>query len=152
MTITRVSYRSRINFSDMTLSLDEEVDRLLAVARRNNTRDGLTSALLLAGNTFFQVLEGEHGAVERAFARIIDDTRHVGCQIIDRREDTARLLPGMPMFFADALDSQDAVLSNLYIPICQAPELASYDDLASAVIFSAARHARLNAQPRAISA
>lgn len=152
MSITRLSYRSRINFSDMTLSLDEEVDRLLAVARRNNIRDGLTGALLLAGNTFFQVLEGECGAVESTFARIIDDTRHIGCQIIDRRDDTTRLLPGMPMFFADALDSHDGVLSNLYIPICQAPDLASYDDLASAVIFSAARQARLDTQPRAISA
>lgn len=152
MTITRLSYRSRINFSEMTLSLDEEVDRLLAVARRNNARDGLTGALLLAGSTFFQILEGDRSAVDRAYGRILGDTRHGSCQVLDRRSDTTRLLPGLPLFFADALDSHEGVLSSLYIPICQAPDLASYEDLVSAVIFSAARQVRLDRQPRALSA
>lgn len=152
MTITRLSYRSRINFSEMTLSLDEEVDRLLAVARRNNARDGVTGALLLAGNTFFQILEGDGDAVESTYARIVDDARHGGCLVLDRRRDTSRLLPDLPLFFADALDSHEGVLSSLYIPICQAPDLASYDDLVSAIIFSAARQVRQDRQPRALSA
>ncbi len=152
MSITRLSYRSRINFGAMTLSYDEEIERLLACSRANNMRDGVTGALLLAGSAFFQMIEGPEEAVERALSRILGDNRHVGVQTIDRRTDDNRLMPGCPLFFCDAGDAEDGVLSNLYIPIAHSPELVGYDDLVSVMIFSAARASRRQLHRRALSA
>ena len=44
---------------------DEDFQQILASARRNNPREGLTGMLTFAGGSFLQVLEGEKDAVER---------------------------------------------------------------------------------------
>lgn len=49
---------------------------ILRVARRNNERAGLTGCLIFTDGGFFQVIEGEHDAVEATFRRISKDTRH----------------------------------------------------------------------------
>ena len=54
----------------------EELLALLQVARRNNARDGITGILLAAEGTYFQVLEGEAGAVAALFDKIAGDARH----------------------------------------------------------------------------
>ncbi|WP_349360398.1 BLUF domain-containing protein [Stappia sp.] len=142
MTVTRLCYRSTPNFADMTGTLDEEIDRLLLTARRNNARDGVTGALLLAGTTYFQILEGPQEAVTYTFRRIARDRRHMDLTLIDERDDTARLVPGRSLYFADTMDAYDGVLASLILPIANAPELVSYEDLASLVMFSANRAAR----------
>ncbi|GGE77248.1 BLUF domain-containing protein [Stappia taiwanensis] len=142
MAVTRLCYRSKLNYAHMTLPLDEEVDLIISSARRNNARTGITGALLLAGNNFFQVLEGPEETVEETYARLSQDPRHSGPVVIDRRQDTKRLFPDSRLFFTDTMDAYDGVLASLFLPIATAPEQVRYDDLISVLIFSAARIGR----------
>ena len=52
-----------------------ELDAILAPARRENARAGITGGLFVTGNYVAQLLEGPHEAVERIFARICVDPR-----------------------------------------------------------------------------
>ena len=142
MTVTRLCYRSTLDYSKMTLPLDEEINRLLAYARANNARKGITGALLLAGSTFFQLLEGPDVDVRETFARIQDDSRHKNFVLIDERVDTERLMPHQWLFFTATMDAYDGVLASLFLPIANTPELVGYDDLVSVMMFSATRVAR----------
>ena len=152
MTVTRLCYRSTPNFATMTQSLDAEIERLLAIARRNNKRDGITGALLIAGTTFFQMIEGPRSCVMRTFTRIQDDPRHVDLRVIDERDDANRLVPKNPLFFADTMDAYDGVLASLTLPITQSPDLVDYADLASLLLFSANRAARGDWRANALNA
>ena len=58
---------------------DAELALLLAQARANNDRLGLTGMLLATDGSFFQVLEGDLTTVESLYLRIAADPRH--CQI-----------------------------------------------------------------------
>lgn len=55
-----------------------ELDEILAVSRRNNTRDGVTGLLCHYDGSFLQFLEGEADVVDAAFRRIQGDPRHAG--------------------------------------------------------------------------
>lgn len=50
---------------------------ILFDARRCNTRDGITGALICRDDLFLQLLEGPEKAVEATFARIRADDRHI---------------------------------------------------------------------------
>ncbi len=56
---------------------DDDFKTILASARRNNPREGLTGMLTFAGGSFLQVLEGERDAVERRYSIIRGDHRHM---------------------------------------------------------------------------
>ena len=89
---------------------------LLAVARRNNPRSGITGQLLYKDGNFMQLIEGEEVAVRALFARIERDPRHGGVivlldHVVPEREfsdwsmafraldaDTAREVPGYVRF------------------------------------------------------
>lgn len=152
MPITRLCYRSALAFTEMTLSLEEELERIVTSARLNNARNGLRGSLIMNGTTFFQVLEGPEDALEQTFARIETDRRHHGLTVIDRRADVATLLPNVPLFFCDTLDAHDGVLASLAMPIMQAPELVSHDDLVSVSVFASARLSRSHEVSRRLSA
>lgn len=59
-----------------------DVEGILAAARRNNARNGVTGVLLYSGGAFLQVLEGEGDAVEATFQRISRDPRHGSVTIV----------------------------------------------------------------------
>lgn len=66
-------------------------EAILAQARRNNRRDGITGLLYADAKRFLQALEGPDAAVEAAFARIQDDPRHramvvLSCRKVETRE------------------------------------------------------------------
>ena len=50
---------------------------ILSSARRNNSRDGITGALICREDLFVQLLEGPRDVVTAAYARILQDDRHV---------------------------------------------------------------------------
>ncbi|WP_293721500.1 BLUF domain-containing protein [Stappia sp.] len=152
MSISRLCYRSALTFTEMTLSLEEELERIVATARANNARTGLRGALIMNGTTFFQVLEGPADALEATFSRIEADRRHHDLTVIDRRTDVVTLLPNAPLFFCDTLDAHDGVLASLAMPIMQAPELVSHDDLISVSVFASARLSRSHEVSRRLSA
>lgn len=55
---------------------EHELDDILRTARRNNQFLGVTGVLLLASNTYVQVLEGEEAHVKKIFTSISKDSRH----------------------------------------------------------------------------
>lgn len=61
-----------------------ELTDLLIRARENNARQHITGALLYAGHSFFQVLEGEVDVVDALFAKISADDRHRDITLIVR--------------------------------------------------------------------
>jgi Sensors of blue-light using FAD len=67
---------------------------ILFDARRCNTRDGITGALICRNDLFLQLLEGPEAAVEATFARIAADDRH-----IEVRRLTRRMIPGDERMF-----------------------------------------------------
>ena len=58
---------------------------ILFDARRCNTRDGITGALICRDDLFLQLLEGPETAVEATFARIAADDRHIEVRQLTRR-------------------------------------------------------------------
>lgn len=76
--------------------------RLLQTSRTHNAGSGVGGMLLLRDGLFMQLLEGPMAAVEALYARIAQDPRHCGVQLLSRRERAARLLPDWRMAWAEA--------------------------------------------------
>lgn len=68
-----------------------ELGVLFGVARSNNKRQHITGALLLADDTFVQVLEGEETAVRALFDRIAGDSRHDSVSLLETGEVESRV-------------------------------------------------------------
>jgi len=69
---------TQIIYSSVPFGFDEAIlGGVLMDARRCNTRDGLSGALLCRRDVYLQFLEGSPTAVETAFARIRRDDRHL---------------------------------------------------------------------------
>jgi len=62
----------------------EELQQILAVARRNNTRFGISGMLLYNTGSFLQVLEGPEAAVTKVFATVANDPRHTSVDLVFR--------------------------------------------------------------------
>lgn len=67
-----------------------DLQQILAVSRRNNTRDNITGLLFFDGKRFLQALEGEAEVVNTAYTRIGKDPRHSGLVALSRREVASR--------------------------------------------------------------
>lgn len=61
---------------------EAELDQISMVSVRNNARVNVTGILLLCGDFFFQILEGEEGEVDGVLERIRRDERHQDLQIL----------------------------------------------------------------------
>jgi len=70
---------------------------ILSQARRNNTRNGLTGALIARGDLYLQLLEGPTDAVTACFAKIVRDNRHLDVKCVSDRIITERLFPAWTM-------------------------------------------------------
>jgi hypothetical protein len=81
--VFRLTYRSR----DRIPAADrkKELGALFTQARRNNKDRGITGALLVHGDWFVQVLEGEEDVVRGLYARIERDVRHERVALLDTR-------------------------------------------------------------------
>jgi hypothetical protein len=77
----------------------EELGALLASARENNARLGLTGMLLYAEGSFFQVLEGQADAVDALYAKIERDRRHDQMTLIIREPIPKRHFDAWTMGF-----------------------------------------------------
>lgn len=53
-----------------------EIDEIAQKSITNNTRDSLTGVLFCFNNVFYQILEGPEDALDRCYARILNDSRH----------------------------------------------------------------------------
>jgi hypothetical protein len=79
---------------------NEAVRRLLDDARRNNAAIGVTGILLLVDRSFFQVLEGEPGAVSTLYEKIERDPRHTHVVKLIREPIEKRDFPDWSMGLA----------------------------------------------------
>jgi hypothetical protein len=80
--IHRLVYYSRNRLTNGPLNAWMIKD-ILAASRANNTRVGVTGALMFNAGCFAQVLEGPRGAVEDTFERIQQDERHGEVSLLD---------------------------------------------------------------------
>jgi Sensors of blue-light using FAD len=86
--------------SSSSRELDEaELEQILGSSRRNNAAAGLSGMLLYAEGHFIQTLEGDAEAVDAAFDRIQNDTRHRNVMITLREEIPERRFADWSMGF-----------------------------------------------------
>ncbi len=77
MAVFRLIYASQpFGFDDAMLN------GILMDARRANTRDDITGALICRADIYLQLLEGPKEAVLAAYERIGKDDRHAGVQLL----------------------------------------------------------------------
>jgi len=92
MSMLQLTYASRpFGFDQAVLA------GILLDARRCNTRDGITGALICRQDLFLQLLEGPPEAVDAAYERIARDDRHIEVRRLTRRETDTRLFPDWAM-------------------------------------------------------
>lgn len=70
---------------------------ILTIARRNNARDGITGALICREDLFVQMLEGRRDLVTAAYARILNDDRHIDVMTLLCGDIDERLFGGWSM-------------------------------------------------------
>jgi hypothetical protein len=93
-----------------------EVDRIVAVARRENERLGVTGALVFTRAHFAQVLEGEEKAVETLMRRIRRDRRHDSVTVVSEGQRDGRLFPQWSMAYSGGSLYVDRHIKPLLAP------------------------------------
>jgi hypothetical protein len=74
------------------------LERILEQSRRNNRETGVTGVLCVCeGDVFLQALEGSREAVNRLYATVLRDDRHVDVTLLDYEEILARRFAGWRM-------------------------------------------------------
>ncbi|MEM5473749.1 BLUF domain-containing protein [Hoeflea sp. AS60] len=91
----------------------DDIQKILAVSRRNNLRDGITGMLLWADGVFIQILEGEADTVRSAFRRIESDDRHRNIMVVLEQTAEKRLFNQWSMGFKQ-LDADMAADKKLF--------------------------------------
>ncbi|SFI98283.1 BLUF domain-containing protein [Jannaschia pohangensis] len=108
---------------------------ILLDARTNNTRDGITGALVCRHDTYLQLLEGPDRMVSAAYARILRDDRHAGVRQLVRRQVTERIFGDWAMLHDPAKSwiwTEDEIAQGV-------PERASPEDIVTVFEDLAAR-------------
>jgi hypothetical protein len=81
--------------------MEQEIRAILATARRCNTADNVTGALLFTASGFAQVLEGPREVVEHTFERLSSDPRHTDVTALRFTPIERRSFPDWSMAFCD---------------------------------------------------
>ncbi|WP_417208075.1 BLUF domain-containing protein [Antarctobacter sp.] len=115
--------------SAVRLATPDDLAQILAVARRNNRRDGVTGLLLYHDGTFLQVLEGKDEAVDRVFGRIAANPLHRGIQSLPPAQVSERLFANWTMAFArpDTMSGADDLGAKAFEAVKQ--DLARIESL-----------------------
>ncbi len=69
----------------------EDLEQILNASRRNNVEKNITGLLVVKGNTFLQVLEGESETIKPLFQKLKEDQRHhdisiISWEVIEKRD------------------------------------------------------------------
>lgn len=92
MPLMQLVYASQpFGFDDLALA------GILNTARRNNTRDGITGALICREDLFLQLLEGQGEVIKSTDDRIRHDDRHTDVRLLVMRAASGRLFPEWAM-------------------------------------------------------
>jgi hypothetical protein len=93
----------------------EALEELLARARANNERSGITGILLYHDLSFLQIIEGTRDDVDRLMARIRRDPRHASLRIVQDESISERDFKSWAM--ACRLASADEARVMAYPPM-----------------------------------
>ena len=92
----------------------EEVQRIVATARRRNPLNAISGLLVFGSGVFLQWLEGPRDRVMELMARLQADARHDTLVVISESEERReRLFPAWDMELVDAEDIHDVLLDAL---------------------------------------
>ena len=86
----------------------EELEDLLEDARSNNSRKGITGALVYVDGVFLQILEGEMNSVLELMERISNDIRHETVTILKAGEIPFAAFTDWKMAYVSATPEQVA--------------------------------------------
>ena len=95
-----IVYCSRNLISGEPAEVAKQLQQILGASRRNNSKVGVTGALLYSSGSFAQVLEGPLVAIEPIFERIQRDPRHGEVTVIESGPTVERRFPEWSMAFA----------------------------------------------------
>ncbi len=87
-------------FSTTAVRQDADtVHSILITSRINNRRDAITGILVAGGNRYLQIIEGPRTAMERLYAAIRADLRHVSVTTLIERPIAKRCFDGWSMAY-----------------------------------------------------
>ncbi len=117
----RLVYFSRSQLTGAAIEVSLSIRSILEASRRNNSRVGVTGALMFNAGCFAQVLEGPAGAVEQVFDRIGRDERHRGVVLLSSGEAKERVFGSWSMALvgasaANPLRSSPLAVDSAYDP------------------------------------
>ncbi|MGJ7580289.1 BLUF domain-containing protein [Variovorax sp. RHLX14] len=87
----------RIIYTSTSLCQAEDIRQILERSRIHNARIDVTGALFLHKDKFLQYLEGDDASIEKVYQRILKDSRHADCKLIDRRFISVRIFSDWSM-------------------------------------------------------
>ncbi len=91
-----------------------EVERIIAVAQRQNPRFGITGLLVFGGGIFFQWLEGPQESVRGLMRQLHADPRHSSIISLDESEEVReRVFPDWDMELVTATDIREVLADAL---------------------------------------
>lgn len=93
----RILYCSRNCIDLLPSEGADALSHIFQAARANNSRCGVTGALLYSSGFFAQVLEGPKAEIERVFERIQQDLRHDEITVLECSDITSRDFPQWSM-------------------------------------------------------
>jgi len=91
----------------------DSLHELLEKARRNNSALEVTGMLLYVDGSFFQILEGEEGAVDQLYAKINLDPRHAGAKTLIKEPIEKRSFGSWTMGYSEVAASDLATIPGL---------------------------------------
>ena len=97
--IYNLVYCSRNQIRGTADEVSSQVEQILVSARTNNSKVGVTGALLFNEGLFAQVLEGPIDEVERIFEKIQRDQRHSDVTVLQSGMAESRSFPDWSMAF-----------------------------------------------------
>jgi hypothetical protein len=109
--LSAIVYRSRaiVPFSDTDLFY------LLAHARENNAKLGLSGIIVYDRGQFFQWLEGHDEPLGRMWNKIRDDDRHSEVQVLIDQQIPTRLFAGWSMQFAHRDRQHESIVDGFVV-------------------------------------
>lgn len=113
----RLAYLSKNEIESDPVILKNEIQEILTISRVNNSRHGVTGALMYNATCFAQVLEGPQDAVSATYERIQCDPRHSNVVILDYSAVDERLFAQWSMGYlgveSDASREFDRLTENI---------------------------------------
>jgi hypothetical protein len=109
----RIVYFSRNTMSGSSSDVLAGVQQILATARRNNARVGVTGALVFNSGGFAQVLEGPRQGVAEIFERIQCDRRHSDVLVLEHTQVETRSFASWSMAFIGRNLSDDRLFGAI---------------------------------------